>query len=185
MRRLALLALMALVLAACAGPGPTPTPRGEAPVDTAAMRALLTSADVEAVGGPGGLGVELDDLLPVVADTNPTRAAQLAAWYLLTIQQGHTGPALVFAVLEFHEQADAEAHLGTVLTGPGFRPLEMTGGGQGALAEPDEATGIGAALVALKGRRVLSLHTTIAHGIPPLVDAAGVEALARVVQDRL
>jgi hypothetical protein len=184
-RTLVTLFALALALAACGGPAATPTPRADAPVDGAAMRALLTPADVRAAGGPGGLSVELDDLLPVVQDTNPTRAAQLAAWYLLTIHQGETGPALVFAVLEFHAQADAEAHLGTVLTGPGFRPLELTGGGQAALAVPEEATGIGAALVAQEGRRVISLHTTIADGIPPLVDAAGVEALARVITGRL
>ncbi|MEK9659963.1 MAG: hypothetical protein VW450_08485 [Chloroflexota bacterium] len=180
-----MLLLAALALVACGGPAATPTPRGDAPVDGPAMRALLTTADVEALGGPGGLSVELDDLLPVVGDTNPTRAAQLAAWFLLTVHQGDTGPALVFAVLEFHERADAEAHLGTVLTGPGFAPVGLGSGVQAALAQPDDATGIGAALIALQGKRVISLHTTIADGIPPLLDAAGLEVLARLIAGRL
>jgi hypothetical protein len=179
------LLLAALALAACGAPAATPTPRGDAPVDAAAMRALLTPADVESLGGPGDLAVEVDDLLPVVAEANPTRAAQLAAWFLLTVHEGSTGPALSFSVLEFHDPADARAHLGSVLAGPGYRSVDLGAGVQAALTVPDEATGIGAALVALEGRRIISLHTTIADGIPPLVDAAGLEALARVISGRL
>ena len=46
-------------------------------------------------------------------------------------------------------------------------------------------SGIGSTVVLKKGEWLVSLHTAQAAGATPLVDLAGVEALARMVADRL
>ncbi len=87
--------------------------------------------------------------------------------------------------IQFDSQGGATDHWALVTSEEsGMEDFTDTIGDASGFIEANTA-GIGSMVIFKKGTWVVMLHTTQRDGVAPLVDVAGVEALARMVADRL
>ena len=104
---------------------------------------------------------------------------------VLTFDTGDGYRGLSLTTMDFDSEDAAAAHLAK-MTGPesGMRNMDNTIGDSSASLEANQA-GIGSMVAFKKGEWVVSLHTAQPDGDTPLVDLAGLEALARTVASRM
>jgi hypothetical protein len=180
------LALVALAGAACSGAGSAiATPIGAGEVTQAAAAALLTVSDIGEVGGEtGGLDVSVSDRRADAEAVNPAQVQKIESWYVIAFQQGSSGPALFFSIIDFDSAQSAHSHMDRVESGQGYTPIEPPISNRATIAIPREA-GVGSALIFASGDRVVLILTTLGDGDTTLADAAQVTALARLVAGRL
>jgi hypothetical protein len=115
---------------------------------------------------------------------NPQRADAILAWYSVAYESD-TRDSLVLTVVELDGPAAAGAHLDQTETGQAFAPMDPPIGDRSALAPAHAEAGIGAALVLVKGRILLSLHATGPIGGMPIADADQIMRLARSAASRV
>ena len=175
---------LTLATAACSTATVEPTPVGDALIDEAAVRELLTVADIEAVGADAGaLTPRVEDVRAMAEGVDPDQVREIRSWYGLLFETGDRRLGLTLTVVEFESAERAQRQLDTVESGPAFEAMTDPIGDRSVSAGAGD--GIGAALAFASGRRLVTMHSTVAAGADPLVDGAQLEQLARLVERRL
>ena len=175
----------ALTVGACGTSVAVPTPVGDAPVSEQVLRRLLTIDDLKASGADtSGLEVRVEDFRALGEAVDADQVRGISSWYGLRFERGDGGDGLTFSVIEYDSAEAAHDRLQQVETGPAFIAMTPPVGEGSAMAAAREA-GTGPALVFVKARRFIALHTIVGSATGALVDATQVEALARLVDDRL
>ena len=176
---------IALTVGACGTSVAVPTPVGDGPVDEQVLRRLLTIDDLKASGADtSGLEVGVEDFRALAGAVDADQVRGISNWYGLRFERGDAGDGLTFSVIEFDSAEATHDRLKQVEAGPAFVPMTPPVGDGSAMATASEA-GTGPALVFVKARRFIALHTIVGEARGALVDAAQLEALARLVDDRL
>ena len=184
-RLAALVLTTALTVGACGTSVAVPTPVGDAAVDEEVLRRLLTVDDLKALGADtSGLEVRVEDFRALAAAVDAGQVGDVGSWYGLRFERGDAADGLALSVIEYDVADGARDRLEQVQAGPAFDAMTPPVGDASAVAGPNEA-GTGPALVFVKGRRFVAVHTIVGEGREALVDAAQLEALARLVNDRL
>ncbi len=133
-----------------------------------------------------GLETQLRDLKQMAALVDGAQVADMDAGYLKSFESVE-GPSrsISFSVIDFNSLTSARDHFDKVRSEtPGLELMAPPIGDISAKILINDK-GLGSFLVLLKGDKTVSLHTTITDGESPLVDAAGLERLAAVVEQRL
>ena len=162
-----------------------PTPVGDAPVNEQVLRRLLTIDDLKALGADtSGLEVRVEDFRALGEAVDADDVRGISSWYGLRFERGDAGDGLTFSVIEYDSAETTHDRLKQVEAGPAFVAMTPPVGEGSAMAAASEA-GTGPALVFVKARRFIALHAIVGEARDALVDAAQLEALARLVDDRL
>ncbi len=179
--RLARAAVLVAVLSALAAACAT---SGGALVDEGAVRRLLTVADIDAAGGrTDGLEPRVEDLRAIAEAVDAEQVREIQSWYGLHFERADRAIGLSLTVIEFDSAERASRQLDTIESGPAFEAMARPVGDRSASAGAGGGTGV--ALAFVSGRRLVTLHSIAAIQQEGLVDAAQVEALARLVEGRL
>jgi hypothetical protein len=183
LRRFATVVILALALAACGADGAA-GPLGDTPVDVDAALRLIVSGDIESVGGDGsGLDRSVIDFRAVVAEMSPEQVEPIATWHSVSFGEGDFAPALALSIIEYHDR-DAAAHAMDLFeAGLAFVPMTSSVSERSAASVPSADTG--AAIVLLKGVRLVSIQLPLDIGGTPLLDERQLLALAELVATRL
>jgi hypothetical protein len=183
LRRLATLVMLAVLLGACGADG-VAAPLGDTSVDMDAAMRLIVSGDIESVGGDvGGLDRIVTDFRSVVVGVNPEQVEQIATWHSVSFASGASGPSLVLSIIEYHDR-DATAHAMDLFeAGLAFVSMTPPVSERSAASAPSADTG--AAIVFLKGVRLVSIQLPLDIGGTPLLDEQQLLALAELVATRL
>lgn len=180
MRVSGLLAL-AVLLAACGAAGSSER-LGSQPVDADVMHELLTPDDIQDAGGDASrLRMEVEDVLATADMINPRERETLRSWHAMKVKQGNNNAVLIFTVVEFNSRDEARERLALIESGLGFEPMDPPIGDGSSMLATSSSTGLSFA----KGFRVITIQTTIGDLAEPILDEAGVEQLARIVENRL
>ena len=183
MRRFATVVILALALAACGADGAA-GPLGDTPVDVDAALRLIVSGDIESVGGDAsGLDRSVTDFRAVVAEVSPEQVEQIATWHSVSFGEGDSAPALVLSIIEYHDRDAAVRAMDLFEAGLAFVSMTMPVSERSAASAPSADTG--AAIVLLKGVRLVSLQLPLDIGGTPLLDERQLLALAELVATRL
>ena len=175
---------LTVAAAACGTPVATPTPVGDAPLDEAALRRLVTVADLGAAGvQTDGLEVRVEDVRALAEAVDAEQVLEIRSWYALHFERPDGASGLSLTVVEFDSVERAQAQLDVVESGPAFEPMAQPIGSRSASAGASEGTG--AALALVDGRRLVTLHSIVVGVAEALVGAAQLEELARLVERRL
>ena len=182
--RTAALAVLTALAAACATSAGEGTPAGEGLVDEEAVRRLLTVADLDAAGAQTeGLEPRVEDLRALAEAVDAEQVREIRSWYGLHFERADRASGLSLTVVEFDSVAHAGRQLDTIESGPAFKAMAQPVGDRSASVGAGGGTGV--ALAFVSGRRLVTLHSIAATEQEGLVDAAQVEALARLVEGRL
>ncbi len=179
-----LFAALAVAAAACGTSVGTLTPVGEEPLDEAAVRRLLTVADLDAAGvRTDGLELRVEDVRSLAEAVDAAQVREIRSWYALHFEREAPVSGLSVTMLDFDSAERAQAQLDVIESGPAFEPMSPAVGDRSASAAAGDD--ISAALAFVAGRRLVTLHSIAASGAEALVGAAQLEELARLVEGRL
>ena len=179
-----LLTALAVAAAACGTSAASPTPVGDAPLDGAAVRRLLTVADLDAAGvRTDGLELRVEDVRALAESVDAEQVLEIRSWYALHFEREDPVSGLSLTVLDFDSAERARAQLDVIESGPAFEPMAQAVGDRSASAAAGED--ISGALAFVAGRRLVTLHSIAADGAVALVGMAQLEELARLVAGRL
>ncbi len=174
-----LTALLLVVLTGCAG--------GNSDALTEESFAnLLKVEDIQAATGGMGLETRLRDIKQMGALVDAAQVADMDAGYLRSFDSVE-GPSrsISFSVIDFNSRTSARNHFDKLrIETPGLEEMSQPIGDSSAKALFNDK-GLGSILAMSKEDKFVSLHTTIASGESPLVDTAGLERLAAIVEKRL
>lgn len=148
------------------------------------IETLLLPSEV----APLASGVELTttyvDLRSMAANVDPAQIEHMDSFDSLTFATADGSRGLTLTTVKFDSEGAAADHLESVTSEtPGLRDLSVKIGDASFISEVNES-GVGSFLVFRKGEWVVTLHTAQPDGTTPLVDLAGVEALALIVAGR-
>ena len=170
--------------AACGTSAVSPTPVGDGPLDEAAVRRLLTVADLDAEGvRTDGLELRVEDVRALAEAVDAEQVLEIRSWYALHFERADPMSGLSLTMLDFDSAERAQAQLDIIESGPAFEPMSPAVGDRSASAAAGDD--ISAALAFVAGRRLVTLHSIAASGAEALVGAAQLEELARLVEGRL
>ena len=175
----------AVTVGACGTLVAVPTPVGDGPVNEQVLRGLLTIDDLKALGADtSGLEVGVEDFRALAQAVDADQVGGISSWYGLRFERRDASGGLTFSVIEYDSAKGSRDRLKQVEAGPAFVAMTPPVGDGSAMAAASEA-GTGPALVFVKARRFIALHAIVGEARDALVDAAQLEALARLVDDRL
>ena len=177
--RLTLLFLCAALLATACG-GAAGGPLGGDPLTAETVARLLTPADVEDAGGPGGLNVETQDFKALAAEVDPTQVEGVEGWAGLALTSG--GRGLLLQVIDYADASSATARLDQAGAGPSLALAPQPIGDRAFVFQGGDA---GPGAVFTVGARFVSLQSTAPVGDEPLVTAAQIVSIAQLVATRL
>ena len=181
---LAALLLAALTAAACGASAAEPAPAGDGPAEEQAVRQLLTVTDLADAGAEtDGLELRVEDLRALAEAVDPDQVREIQSWYGLHFERTGRVIGMSLTVVNFDSATRAREQLDLIESGPAFEPMAQPVGDRSASAGAGD--GIGAALAFVSGQRLVTLHSIAAAGEEALIDAAQVDALARLVAGRL
>ena len=179
-----LLAALTALAAACGTSSVEEARSGDALLDEQAVRRLLSLADLDAAGAKtDGLEPRVEDLRALAAAVDAEQVREIRSWHGLHFERADRAVGLSLTVVDFDSAQRARRQLDIIESGPAFEAMARPVGDRSALARA--GGGIGAALAFISGRRLVTLHNIAADEREALVDAAQVEALARLVEGRL
>ena len=179
--RLRWTALLLLVLTACSASEPEPSSGVSA--GEQAIRQLLTVADLTAAGvRTDGLEPRVQDLRAVAGAVDIEQVRESESSYSMRFQLADFGTALNLFVTEYDSPERATRQLDVVESGPAFDPMAQPVGDRSAWAGPGERIAV---LAFVRGRHFVLVGSQAPDGAEALVDAAQLEALARLVEGRL
>lgn len=174
------LGTLALLLAACGAP-PTPTPT-RVPYN-GDISTLLESSEVARVSGVHSLEGSIRDLKAITAAADPSQVVHMDSFTSLSFNTSGKSKSLLLTTIDFDSPAAAVFDAARLMDSSMF-DLVPTIGEVSSFVEVN-AGGIGSMVSFRKGEWVVMLHTSQPDGTEPLVDLAGLTALAQLVADRL
>ncbi len=177
--RLGLLFFGAALLATACG-GAAGGPLGADPLTAETVTRLLTPADVQDAGGPGGLSVEAHDLKTFAAEIDPAQVEGIDGWAGVSLTSG--GRGLLLQVIDYANASSATARLDQARAGPSLAPASQPIGDRAFVFQGGDA---GPGVVFTVGARFVSLQSTAPVGDEPLLTAEQVVTIAQVVANRL
>ncbi len=146
---------------------------------------LLLPEEIAALANGVGLTTQYSDMKAMAEAVDPAQVEQIASFDSLSFEMAGSSQGLALTTIQFDSEEAATNHLELVTSEtPGMDNHTSKIGDTSFFAEFNEA-GIGSIVVFKKGLWVVMLLTTQSADATPLVDLAGVEALARTVADRL
>ena len=121
----------------------------------------------------------------MAAAVDPAQVEHMDSFDSLSFEMAGSSQGLALTTIKYDSEEAATNHLELVTSEtPEMDEHTSKIGDTSFFAEYNEA-GIGSIVVFKKGSWLVTLHTTQSANATPLVDLAGVEALARTVADRL
>ncbi len=159
-------------------PEPVLVPAGD-------ISTLLTVNDVSGLADGVGLSTRQEDMKSRAASVDPSQVEHMVSFDALSFDTADGSKELQLTTIQFDSEGGATDHWALVTSEEsGMEDFTDTIGDASGFIEANTA-GIGSMVIFKKGTWVVMLHTTQRDGVAPLVDVAGVEALARMVADRL
>ncbi len=173
---------------ACSTSGGSDSERtdSEGPLTQEAFLKLMTTSDIEdAADRSLTLTSTLRDLRGMAESVDPGQVVSIETWFGNTFV-GEDGLAgLTFTVVDFESEVAAEEHYKKLFEGsPAPERMDLPIGDESSSLRADTA-GIGSTLSFRSSDRVVTLHTTLPEGRPPLLQAEALADLARTVAGRL
>ena len=121
----------------------------------------------------------------MAANVDPAQVEHIVSFESLSFDTADGFVGLTLTTINFDSEEAATNHLELVTSEtPGMQDLSVKIGDASLYVEVNES-GVGSFVFFKKGEWVVMLHTAQPDGTSPLVDLAGVEALARIVAGRL
>jgi hypothetical protein len=149
---------------------------------------LLTVNDVSGLAGGVGLSTRQEDRKAKAASVDPSQVEHIVSFCSLSFDTADGSQGLTLTTIQFDSEGAATVHWALVnseeRTRAGMQDFTDTIGDASGFIEANTA-GVGSMVVFKKGAWVVVLSTAQPDSVAPLVDVAGVEALARMVADRL
>ena len=146
---------------------------------------LLLPSDVAAHAGGVELTTQYRDAKAMAAAVDPAQVEHMDSFDSLSFATVDGFRGLTLTTVMFDSEGAAAHHLRLVTSEtPGMQDLPDNIGDASSFAEANESD-VGSLVFFKKGEWVVTLHTAQPDGVTPLVDLAGLEALARTVADRL
>ena len=146
---------------------------------------LLLPEEVAALANGVQLTTQYSDMKAGAEAVDPAQVEHIDSFDSLAFEMAGSSQGLALTTIKFDSEEAATNHLELVTSEtPGMDDHTSKIGDTSFFAEFNEA-GIGSIVVFKKGLWVVMLLTTQSADATPLVDLAGVEALARTVADRL
>jgi len=149
---------------------------------------LLTVSDVSGLAGGVGLSSRQEDMKSMAASVDPSQVEHIVSFCSLSFDTADGSQGLTLTTIQFDSEGAATVHWALVnseeRTRSGMQDFTDTIGDASGFIEANTA-GVGSMVVFKKGAWVVVLSTAQPDSFAPLVDVAGVEALARMVADRL
>ena len=154
-------------------------------VPAGSISTLLFPGEVAALADGVELTTRYIDLRSMAANVDPAQVENMDSFESLSFDTADGFIGLTLTTIKFDSEGAAADHLALVSSeAPGMQELSATIGDAAFYAEVNEG-GFGSMVFFKKGVWTVMLHTTHPDGTSPLVDLAGVEALARTVADRI
>jgi len=144
---------------------------------------LLTLEDIKSVSPIEDLDSEITDYKEQAGRVDPAQVQDIRSWYGFTASFRGGNPGLTMTVIDFDSVTAASRHYEFV-AGDDLLPMDSTVGDLSALAEFN-SQGIGSMLVFIQGNAMVSVHTTVDAGQPPLMTRENLEEMANLVSGRL
>ncbi|MDA1129740.1 MAG: hypothetical protein O2913_13760 [Chloroflexi bacterium] len=146
---------------------------------------LLLPREVAALADGISLSTNYVDLRSMSFEADPEQFEHIVSFDLLTFIAEGDSQSLSFTTLRFDSDGAASTHLELVVTQTPNMQEHSTKIGDASFFSEVNQSGIGSMVVFNKGDWVVMLHTTQSAESTPLVSLEGVEALARLVANRL
>ena len=146
---------------------------------------LLMVNDVSKLAGGVGLTTGQLDLKSMAANVNPAQVEHMVSFDSLSFETADGSQALTLTVVHLVSERSASDQMERMIEEGA--PLENLAEGIGDVSGFIEANegGVGSMVIFKKRAWVVLLHTAQSRDAAPLIDVSGVEALARLVADRL
>ena len=149
---------------------------------------LLTVNDVSGLAGGVGLSTRQEDRKAKAASVDPSQVEHIVSFDSLSFDTADGSQGLTLTTIQFDSEGAATDHWALVnseeQTRSGMQDFTDTIGDASGFIEANTA-GVGSMVLFKKGAWVVVLSTAQPDSVAPLVDVAGVEALARMVADQL
>ncbi len=122
------------------------------------------------------------DFKEMAENVDRAQVTNMDSWFGLTIDTA-SGDGMTFSLIDFDSPSSARAHYEKIRS---EAPPELAASfGDTSYRIELNAQGIGSMLTMLEGDKLLSFHTVITDGEPPMVTLEGLDELAVLVVSRL
>lgn len=160
---------------------------GEAPtVSEQTFLHLLTVGDVEQLlAAEVPLTTSYRDFKEKAENVDPAQVVNMDSWFGLTFETAGSADGLTFTLIDFDSPTSASAHFEKMRSAKKAPPAPEASFGGSAYRVEMNFQSIGSMLVVVNGDKLLSFHTVISEGQPPLVTPGGLDELAALVVSRL
>ncbi|MFQ5968378.1 MAG: hypothetical protein ACE5MI_12345 [Acidimicrobiia bacterium] len=158
----------------------------ELTVSEEAFRYLLTLSDVEPLlAAEVQLATSYRNFREMAESVDPAQVARIESWFGWTLESPSSADGLTFTLIDFDSSASASAHFEKMRSSSKAPPDPEESFGGTAYRVEMNSQGIGSMLVLVKGDKLLSFHTAISEGHPPMVTPEGLDELAELALSRL